>query len=87
MDTGRITINGEEIRFRSPQEAQNLGIGTVYREISLRQILTVVENPCSRSVLDLPPRSTGNSDVSATQRQNGPPVHFVEHLGDRGVER
>jgi ABC-type sugar transport system ATPase subunit len=32
------------IHFRSPQDAQNFGIGTVYQEISLCPNLTVAEN-------------------------------------------
>ncbi len=43
-DAGRISIDGEEIHFRSPQDAQNHGIGTVYQEISLCPNLTVAEN-------------------------------------------
>ena len=43
-DAGRITIDGEAIHFRSPQDAQNFGIGTVYQEISLCPNLTVAEN-------------------------------------------
>ncbi|MGH0052521.1 MAG: ATP-binding cassette domain-containing protein, partial [Sphaerochaetaceae bacterium] len=41
-DTGQITIAGsdQEIEIGSPQEAQNLGISTVYQEISLCQNLT-----------------------------------------------
>jgi simple sugar transport system ATP-binding protein len=43
-DAGQISINGEPMEFRSPQEAQNFGIGTVYQEISLCHNLTVAEN-------------------------------------------
>jgi len=43
-DAGQIMIDGEEIHFRSPQDAQNFGIGTVYQEISLCPNLTVAEN-------------------------------------------
>jgi monosaccharide-transporting ATPase len=43
-DAGRITIDGKVIHFRSPQDAQNFGIGTVYQEISLCPNLTVAEN-------------------------------------------
>ncbi|MFW6363168.1 MAG: sugar ABC transporter ATP-binding protein [Spirochaeta sp.] len=43
-DAGRILINGETVHFRSPQEAQSSGIGTVYQEISLCPNLTVAEN-------------------------------------------
>ncbi len=43
-DAGRITLNGKPIHFKSPQEAQNSGIGTVYQEITLCPNLTVAEN-------------------------------------------
>ena len=43
-DAGRIAIDGEPIHFRSPQDAQNNGIGTVYQEITLCPNLTVAEN-------------------------------------------
>ena len=43
-DSGSIDINGQRVSFRSPQEAQENGVGTVYQEISLCPNLTVAEN-------------------------------------------
>ncbi len=43
-DAGSIAIEGKDIHFRSPQDAQNNGIGTVYQEITLCPNLTVAEN-------------------------------------------
>ena len=45
-DSGQITLSGVEgeVTIKSPQEAQNLGISTVYQEISLCPNLTVAEN-------------------------------------------
>ena len=43
-DAGRINLDGKQIHFKSPQEAQNSGIGTVYQEIPLCPNLTVAEN-------------------------------------------
>ncbi|MBN1523695.1 MAG: sugar ABC transporter ATP-binding protein [Spirochaetales bacterium] len=43
-DAGRIVIDEKPIHFKSPQEAQNSGIGTVYQEITLCPNLTVAEN-------------------------------------------
>ena len=45
-DAGEIRVEGvqEAITIRSPQEAQNYGISTVYQEISLCPNLTVAEN-------------------------------------------
>ena len=46
MDKGEIRIDGVDgaINIRSPQEAQNYGISTVYQEITLCPNLTVAEN-------------------------------------------
>ncbi len=46
MDGGEIHIDGFEgnVSIRSPQEAQNFGISTVYQEITLCPNLTVAEN-------------------------------------------
>ena len=45
-DAGEIKIAGHEgpVSIRSPQDAQNLGISTVYQEITLCPNLTVAEN-------------------------------------------
>jgi simple sugar transport system ATP-binding protein len=45
-DAGEIRISGIEkaLTIKSPQEAQNLGISTVYQEITLCPNLTVAEN-------------------------------------------
>ena len=43
-DSGHIDIEGRRISFRSPQEAQENGVGTVYQEITLCPNLTVAEN-------------------------------------------
>jgi simple sugar transport system ATP-binding protein len=43
-DAGRIAVEGKAIHFRSPLEAQNHGVGTVYQEITLCPNLTVAEN-------------------------------------------
>ena len=45
-DTGEICIDGNDgpVSIRSPEDAQNLGISTVYQEITLCPNLTVAEN-------------------------------------------
>lgn len=43
-DSGDIFIQGQNVNIHSPQEAQNLGISTVYQEITLCPNLTVAEN-------------------------------------------
>ena len=41
---GTILMDGEEISPRTPQEAQNVGISTVYQEVNLCPNLSVAEN-------------------------------------------
>ncbi|HHT72933.1 MAG TPA: sugar ABC transporter ATP-binding protein [Firmicutes bacterium] len=43
-DAGQIYLEGRPVSFRSPQEAQDMGIGTVFQEIALCPNLTVAEN-------------------------------------------
>ena len=45
-DSGEIRIEGKDapVSIKSPQDAQNLGISTVYQEITLCPNLTVAEN-------------------------------------------
>lgn len=43
-DGGSIFLGGEQIRFRTPQDAQQAGIHTIYQELSLVPSLSVAEN-------------------------------------------
>nr|WP_259372133.1 sugar ABC transporter ATP-binding protein [Caldimonas mangrovi] len=43
-DAGTVTLAGREIRAASPQDAQRLGISTVYQEVNLCPNLSVAEN-------------------------------------------
>ena len=43
-DGGTITLNGKRISPRTPKEAQECGISTVYQEVNLCKNLTVAEN-------------------------------------------
>ena len=43
-DGGEILVEGQPVIIRSPQDAQNQGISTVYQEITLCPNLTVAEN-------------------------------------------
>lgn len=54
-DSGAIYLGGEQLRFRSPHEAQGAGIQTIYQELSLVPQLSVAENILLGS---LPLRST-----------------------------
>jgi ribose transport system ATP-binding protein len=41
---GEMRLQGEAVRFHSPADAKNLGIGTVYQELSVIPSLSVAEN-------------------------------------------
>lgn len=43
-NAGEIKLEGKAVQIHSPQEAQNLGISTVYQEITLCPNLSVAEN-------------------------------------------
>ena len=45
-DAGDILLNGTSINPRSPDDAQRLGISTVYQEVNLIPYLSVAENIC-----------------------------------------
>lgn len=44
LTAGELTVGGERVHFDSPQDAQRVGISTVYQEINLLPNLTVAEN-------------------------------------------
>jgi ribose transport system ATP-binding protein len=50
-DSGTIAVKGGDVRLHSPEDAQRLGIFTIYQELSLVPQLSVAENIC---VGDLP---------------------------------
>jgi ABC-type sugar transport system ATPase subunit len=43
-DTGQVVFDGKPVNFSNPREAQQLGIATIYQELSLYPELTVAEN-------------------------------------------
>ncbi|WP_028815496.1 sugar ABC transporter ATP-binding protein [Streptomyces flavidovirens] len=43
-DSGRILVGGEEVRVHGAQDAERLGIATIYQEFNLVPELTVAEN-------------------------------------------
>ncbi len=43
-DGGRMWLEGREVEFRSPEEAQNEGVVAVYQEVNLLAFRTVAEN-------------------------------------------
>ena len=43
-DEGEITLNGKPVHFRSPLEARNAGIETVYQNLALSPALSIADN-------------------------------------------
>ncbi|MEO0635901.1 MAG: ATP-binding cassette domain-containing protein [Pseudomonadota bacterium] len=41
---GQIYIEGQPVKFRSPRDASNAGIGTVYQDLALNQLMSVTRN-------------------------------------------
>jgi monosaccharide-transporting ATPase len=64
-DSGRITLDGQPIAPRSTQEAQDIGISTVYQEVNLCPNLSVAEN----IFIGRYPRRFGMVDWRGMQRQ------------------
>jgi ribose transport system ATP-binding protein len=44
LDGGQLLLDGKSIHFSSPQDAKNLGISTVFQELSLIPQMTVADN-------------------------------------------
>jgi fructose transport system ATP-binding protein len=43
-DHGEITLDGQQVHFRSPQDASNAGIETVYQNLALSPALSIADN-------------------------------------------
>ena len=71
-DAGRIVLDGKPIHFKSPQEAQNSGIGTVYQEITLCPNLTVAENMFI---------GRGRNAFVQWKQMNGKAIKLLDSLG------
>ena len=41
---GKIYVEGGEVKFRSPRDASAAGIGTVYQDLALNQLMSVTRN-------------------------------------------
>ena len=65
IDSGVITIDGEQHEFHSPAASQEAGISTVYQEVNLVPNLTVAEN----MLLGREPRRFGSINVREMNRR------------------
>ncbi len=65
IDSGTIVLNGTQVTFHGPAQAQSAGISTVYQEVNLLGNLTVAENV----MLGREPRRLGGIDWRATRRR------------------
>src|ERR1043165_9534342 len=66
-DGGRMWLEGREVDFRSPEEAQGAGLVAVYQEINLLGYRTVAEN----IFLGREPRRFGLFDWRSRNREAG----------------
>ncbi|MFI0445745.1 sugar ABC transporter ATP-binding protein [Actinomadura sp. 6N118] len=89
-DGGRIVVDGKETGIRSAQDAQDLGIATIYQEFNLVPELTVAEN----LFLGRPPRRFGLVDKRAMAEHARVLLERVgvdadprQRMGDLGIAR
>ncbi|MDT7543099.1 MAG: galactofuranose transport system ATP-binding protein [Acidobacteriota bacterium] len=66
-DGGRIMLEGREVNFRSPEDAQRAGVVAVYQEVNLLAYRTVAEN----IYLGREPRRFGLIDWKCMKRDAG----------------
>ena len=85
-DGGTISVNGREVRFRSPKDAIASGIGMVHQHFMLATNLTVLENvvlgsePTHGGVLDFDAARQRIRDLSKTYGVPLDPDRIVEDL-------
>jgi ribose transport system ATP-binding protein len=77
-DDGRMTLDGREVSFRSPSEAQAVGIACIFQELSLIPDLSVADN----IVIADPPVRWGMID---RRRQRAIAEEALERAGAAGV--
>ena len=83
MDGGEIKVDGKKITIKSPQDAQNHGISTVYQEITLCPNLTVAENMfIGREVGLLVHRKSYEKRADELLNSLGIPARSTQQLGD-----
>jgi ribose transport system ATP-binding protein len=87
-DGGRVTLEGREVNFRSPEDAQEAGVVAVYQEVNLLTYRTVAEN----IFLGREPRHLGlidwkrmNSDAGTLLRRLGLEIDPRATLGTLNI--
>jgi monosaccharide-transporting ATPase len=87
-DAGSVKLAGSEIEVKSPQQAQDLGISTVYQEIDLCENLTVSEN----IMLGREPRKRGrivwremHEQAEEALRYLNVAIDVTQELGDYSI--
>jgi simple sugar transport system ATP-binding protein len=61
--SGRITVQGKEVHFRSPRDATAVGVGTVYQDLALNPLLSVSRNFFMGRELIIGPKLLGILDL------------------------
>ncbi|SFP97299.1 ribose transport system ATP-binding protein [Amycolatopsis arida] len=77
-DAGTVEIDGAEVTFGSPREAQRAGIAIVHQEFTLLPDRTVAENVC----LGREPVRRGQVDRA---RMEADTAALLDRLGERGI--
>ena len=85
-DGGEVRLSGETVHIKSPQDAQNTGIATVYQEITLCPNLTVAENMyIGRTKGVITNWGKMNSSADRLLDELGIPVSAKEQLGNCSI--
>lgn len=85
-DEGEILLEGNAAAIHSPQDAQNLGISTVYQEITLCPNLTVAENMyIGRGKRGLNNWKKMNKDANELLKSLDIPATATTQLGDCSI--
>jgi simple sugar transport system ATP-binding protein len=85
-DGGAIILDGKTVNIHSPQDAQKLGISTVYQEITLCPNLTVAENMyVSRGKSPLTNWKKMNADADRLLKKLDIPARATQQLGNCSI--
>ncbi|MEU6350893.1 sugar ABC transporter ATP-binding protein [Streptomyces sp. NPDC047072] len=89
-DEGRVLVDGEEVHIRGAQDAERLGIATIYQEFNLVPDLTVAENiflgrqPRRLGMID---RKTMEADAEVLLQRVGVDVSPRARVRELGIAR